>query len=193
MRACWNLNGLASQGKYSLCFCVYNGYERIIDGPLPPMLSAHCGTQEVRVCWKIKRLSTILLAVYINLIYFVFWLFFTGNRRLIDYPHSTHVMSTWWNPSGSGVLKHIVYFLHFSSFCFRSYLVRFRQTFHDWLGYCFCFWSLIFDFWSLIFDLSSLQAVIRGTECLLELGYAGDTLKWIDASLKGYDVIGGLR
>ncbi|KAF8361920.1 ttc-4 [Pristionchus pacificus] len=39
------------------------------------------------------------------------------------------------------------------------------------------------------FDPQNLKAVIRGTECLLELGYAGDTLKWIDASLKGYDVI----
>ncbi|GMT12937.1 hypothetical protein PFISCL1PPCAC_4234 [Pristionchus fissidentatus] len=39
------------------------------------------------------------------------------------------------------------------------------------------------------FDPQNLKAVIRGAECLLELGYAGDALKWIDSSLKGYDVV----
>ncbi|GMR34772.1 hypothetical protein PMAYCL1PPCAC_04967 [Pristionchus mayeri] len=39
------------------------------------------------------------------------------------------------------------------------------------------------------FDPQNLKAVIRGAECLLELGYAGDTLKWIDSSIKGYDVV----
>ncbi|GMS82928.1 hypothetical protein PENTCL1PPCAC_5103, partial [Pristionchus entomophagus] len=39
------------------------------------------------------------------------------------------------------------------------------------------------------FDPQNLKAVIRGAECLLELGYASDTLQWIDAALKTYDVV----